>query len=994
MKKGFTAIETLITLGIIALTAGMSIPMYQNYQIRSDLDLAVAQTLHHLSSAQLKSQTGENDGQWGVYVPAGTVFLGESYVIRDTDFDESIALPTGISVFGIEEVIYSRVNGIPSPTGDIILEAANGDSRTITINADGTMSASGIEELTDEGDTGDDGSTDGGDTGSTDGGNTGGDTGSTDGGNTGGDTGGDDDDEGGSGDSGGSGGGGDDDDDGVITCEDRFSVAADGTIQTTGTVTATIEALGAEITYGSGGPEIQVTADISTDGGDTWNDLFNNAEIDGGEQQTISGLGSDQQILIKVQGRYGWLFNKTYTSNDESGHIEVLRNGDDPPAYDAYADQESLETFLQQILDDDGKISIGDYDAIILTELGSLGTSSADFQDAVFLLRFDQPEGSCAGTSDPRFKIEFERLENTGNGDANSKSYVGQSAWGYGDGQWIPLLSPDNQVATDAGLVEDVQGLAVQRQNGFVRVLLHGSHNNGSKEIVDARVTFDNAKITTVQNVEGNNKTEDPFNGIVNDGAGGDEVVIASDSGSLLFQTRVTVQDDTIDIYWTEVTGGGSDDDDDGSSSTGGDAGGGGDDEDDGDGDNDDGVSNNDDDDDIGTDDDTVDPCAAAYTLNNGRITLTEDADISFEILGSHVTYGSDGPEIQMHFSASVDGGSSWEPLFEFRDVDGGEEDVLTDVSAGSTIVLKAEGRRGWLFKKVTTAGDGSGRIKMLRRGNADPDTTIYRTPAKLKTFMKRVIQNRKVTINTKQILSLVEIQDIDGSEDYQDAAVLITIEKPASQGICGAQSDEDDDGGIGGTTGGDDDDENSGSTGGSEGGSGGEGGGSDDGNDEGDGTIEICHFPPGNPRNHQTITVSESAWSAHAAHGDRMGACEGDGDGDGILNSEDLCPNTYVPEPVPTEYMLFRRYALTRDSFVFHHGPRKKISDYTLSDTSGCSCEQLIDVAEGVRSYRFDQFPRLKRQMRSLFPFYTDGARKYGCGKALIQMIQKNTPM
>ncbi|MFC1746150.1 TolB family protein [Candidatus Riflebacteria bacterium] len=35
-----------------------------------------------------------------------------------------------------------------------------------------------------------------------------------------------------------------------------------------------------------------------------------------------------------------------------------------------------------------------------------------------------------------------------------------------------------------------------------------------------------------------------------------------------------------------------------------------------------------------------------------------------------------------------------------------------------------------------------------------------------------------------------------------------------------------------------------------------------------------ICHIPPGNPDNLQTITIAESAWSAHEAHGDTKGEC------------------------------------------------------------------------------------------------------------------------
>ncbi|MDH5367452.1 MAG: hypothetical protein OEW67_10725, partial [Cyclobacteriaceae bacterium] len=37
---------------------------------------------------------------------------------------------------------------------------------------------------------------------------------------------------------------------------------------------------------------------------------------------------------------------------------------------------------------------------------------------------------------------------------------------------------------------------------------------------------------------------------------------------------------------------------------------------------------------------------------------------------------------------------------------------------------------------------------------------------------------------------------------------------------------------------------------------------------------ITICHIPPGNPDNPQTIRISEKAWPAHEAHGDSRGEC------------------------------------------------------------------------------------------------------------------------
>lgn len=42
---------------------------------------------------------------------------------------------------------------------------------------------------------------------------------------------------------------------------------------------------------------------------------------------------------------------------------------------------------------------------------------------------------------------------------------------------------------------------------------------------------------------------------------------------------------------------------------------------------------------------------------------------------------------------------------------------------------------------------------------------------------------------------------------------------------------------------------------------------------------VLICHIPPGNPENAHTIRVSENAVPAHLAHGDTEGPCPGDED-------------------------------------------------------------------------------------------------------------------
>jgi len=69
---------------------------------------------------------------------------------------------------------------------------------------------------------------------------------------------------------------------------------------------------------------------------------------------------------------------------------------------------------------------------------------------------------------------------------------------------------------------------------------------------------------------------------------------------------------------------------------------------------------------------------------------------------------------------------------------------------------------------------------------------------------------------------------------------------------------------------------------------------------------ITICHYPPGNPENPQTIEINESAWPAHQAHGDTLGPCsicgneileEGEGCDDGNTENGDGCSSTCQPE-------------------------------------------------------------------------------------------------
>jgi hypothetical protein len=73
------------------------------------------------------------------------------------------------------------------------------------------------------------------------------------------------------------------------------------------------------------------------------------------------------------------------------------------------------------------------------------------------------------------------------------------------------------------------------------------------------------------------------------------------------------------------------------------------------------------------------------------------------------------------------------------------------------------------------------------------------------------------------------------------------------------------------------------------------------------------------------------------------------DDDGDGIGDDEDVCPDTVIPEPVPTHHLGVNRWALVNEDDIFDTTPPPGGGngpgyEFTLEDTAGCSCEQIID--------------------------------------------------
>ena len=140
--KAFTLIEILLVVIILAVLTGLAVPISINFYKTQQLDVNVKGVVQSLRRAQLKAMSIESDSIFGVYLTndSYTLFKGSSFDARDISYDEVFDLPQVITVSGIQEIAFSKFEGMPigGLTGDIILNS-NGDSRIININEIGRV---------------------------------------------------------------------------------------------------------------------------------------------------------------------------------------------------------------------------------------------------------------------------------------------------------------------------------------------------------------------------------------------------------------------------------------------------------------------------------------------------------------------------------------------------------------------------------------------------------------------------------------------------------------------------------------------------------------------------------------------------------------------------------------------------------------------------------------------------------------------------------------
>jgi len=141
-QKGFSMIEIALIVVIFGAIIALGAPVFADFKIKNDLDVAKVNVVSSLRRAQSLSQVMKYDSSWGVHVTTGEaiIFQGDSYETRVIDNDESLEILSSFSLSGLDEVVFHKLTGNTSTTGSIVISSNRNESKTITINEQGTVS--------------------------------------------------------------------------------------------------------------------------------------------------------------------------------------------------------------------------------------------------------------------------------------------------------------------------------------------------------------------------------------------------------------------------------------------------------------------------------------------------------------------------------------------------------------------------------------------------------------------------------------------------------------------------------------------------------------------------------------------------------------------------------------------------------------------------------------------------------------------------------------
>lgn len=170
----------------------------------------------------------------------------------------------------------------------------------------------------------------------------------------------------------------------------------------------------------------------------------------------------------------------------------------------------------------------------------------------------------------------------------------------------------------------------------------------------------------------------------------------------------------------------------------------------------------------------------SGFEVSNGVTTVAPNYRVQFDVLGSAITCGAGGPEVNVRTKLCIDNICS--NLWGYTDVDGGETYSITTGSEASQYKIEANAYLESCnnFSK-TYDSTNTIQVKTLRNGEQAPALAGYGGQQSIQQFLSPYLDSTgKVVLAANQVIMLFELGTSGASNsaaaDFQDLVILMTV--------------------------------------------------------------------------------------------------------------------------------------------------------------------------------------------------------------------------
>jgi len=145
-RKGFTTIEILTVIGIIAVLAAVAVPSYGLMKKNVAFTNTVEEVANALREAQNLSMASQDGEKWEVdfeqYSYSLTSVAGTSSRTRQYDLNEGIEIKLPVP----PPIVFNRLNGTTDNNAEVIVKQS-GKQAKITVDKVGKISIGSVESV-------------------------------------------------------------------------------------------------------------------------------------------------------------------------------------------------------------------------------------------------------------------------------------------------------------------------------------------------------------------------------------------------------------------------------------------------------------------------------------------------------------------------------------------------------------------------------------------------------------------------------------------------------------------------------------------------------------------------------------------------------------------------------------------------------------------------------------------------------------------------------